>query len=170
MQISSKVSGPTMAYPAIYRDEARELHPRAAQHRVSAHGQAGGVGAECTDQAARPVGADRQRPRHRVHLERDNCLVGRPPDRPALHCTRQAHAERHLRKRQRAHTGCVLERDALFASLDLAPPGHCALGHRLERATLALCPWLSNPGGLRCQVHRNGRSAVQPRPDPPIVR
>ena len=44
------------------------------------------------------------------------------------------------------------------------------LGHRLQYPAPPLVAEIPHPRGLCRQSHRNGRSAAQPRPAPPIVR
>ena len=59
--------------------------------------------------------------------------------------------------------------ETLFFDLDHARADR-GLGRRLQSRAPALGARLSNAGGLRRQPHRNGRSAAQPRPAPPIAR
>jgi hypothetical protein len=40
----------------------------------------------------------------------------------------------------------------------------------LQGRTPALFAEMPHASGLRCHIHRNGRSAAQPRPAPPIAR
>ena len=60
--------------------------------------------------------------------------------------------------------------ETLFFDLDDARDQDRGVGRRLQRRAPALVAGIPHPGGLRRHLHRNGRSAAQPRPAPPIAR
>ncbi len=60
--------------------------------------------------------------------------------------------------------------ETLFFDLDDATDQDRRLGRRLQRRAPALIAEIPHPGSLRRHIHRNGRSAAQPRPAPPIAR
>jgi hypothetical protein len=65
--------------------------------------------------------------------------------------------------------GRVSQRDHLLRPRP-CPRRHRQRGRQLQSATAALIARLSHSCGLRRHTNRNGRSAAQPRPAPPIVR
>ena len=60
--------------------------------------------------------------------------------------------------------------ETLFFDLDDAQNQDRGMGRRLQRPTSALVAEIPHACGLRRHIHRNGRSAAQPRPAPPIAR
>src|SRR5689334_10548390 len=44
------------------------------------------------------------------------------------------------------------------------------MGRRLQWRAASLLAEIPDTGGLRCHIHRNGRSAAQPRPASPLAR
>ena len=89
--------------------------------------------------------------------------------RLALHRAGQADPERLRRKLQRPDARRILERDAVLRSPRRANQDR-GMGRRLQRPTSALVAAIPHACGLRRHIHRNGRSAAQPRPAPPIAR
>ena len=84
--------------------------------------------------------------------------------------SRQASRSRTLcRELQRPDARRILERDAVLRSPRRANQDR-GMGRRLQRPTSALVAAIPHACGLRRHIHRNGRSAAQPRPAPPIAR
>ena len=81
----------------------------------------------------------------------------------------QADAERLLRELQRPYARRTPERDAVPRPSP-CPSEARELGRRLQHRAASLGARLSYTGGASRPPHRNGRSAAQPRPAPPIAR
>ena len=60
--------------------------------------------------------------------------------------------------------------ETLFFGLDDARQQDRRMGRRLQRRAASLLAEIPDPRGLCRHIHRNGRSAAQPRPAPPIAR
>jgi putative transposase len=60
--------------------------------------------------------------------------------------------------------------ETIFYDLDHGPIGASAMDRCIQSEAPPLSPRLSHPRGLRGNLHRNERSAAQPRPAPPIAR
>ena len=120
--------------------------------------------------AARQAGLDRLRQRHRVHLQ---CHAGLVQGHQSSTGTSSRRASRSRTPSSRASTaGCATNflNETLFFDLDDAQNQDRGMGRRLQRRTPALVAEIPHAGGLRRHIHRNGRSAAQPRPAPPIAR
>ena len=100
----------------------------------------------------------RQRPRHRVHLERDAGLERRCRRALAFHRPGQADAKRHLRGLQFENAGRAPERDVVLRA-GSRPRDRRPLGGRLQPRAPTFSPRLPDPCGFRRPTHRNGRSA-----------
>src|SRR5215472_8413066 len=105
---------------------------------------------------------DHVRQRHRVHLERDPALEQRASRGMALHCARQADAERLHRILQRTHARRAAQREPVSRS-GPSPANHYRLGRRLEHEEATFIARLQNAGGLCRSSHRNwpSRSATR---------
>ncbi|MEY9168877.1 hypothetical protein ACVII1_000206 [Bradyrhizobium elkanii] len=82
---------------------------------------------------------------------------------------RQTDPECLCGERQRPHARRILERDAVLRPRRCAVEGR-RMDRRLQCEATALLAEIPDPRGLRRHIHRNGRSAAQPRPAPPIAR
>src|SRR5215831_10515481 len=105
---------------------------------------------------------DHVRQRHRVHLERDPALEQRASRGMALHCARQADAERLHRILQRTHARRAAQREPVSRS-GPSPANHYRLGRRLQHEEATFIARLQNAGGLCRSSHRNwpSRSATR---------
>ena len=164
---------PVRQRPALPHPEHRRRRHQGVPGRDPGHldlGPARGARTDDDHRATRQAGHDRFRPRHRVHLQRHARLVRGQRHRTGTSSRRES---RCRTASSRASTAACATSFSMrpCSSISTTPaPEIARMGRRLQRPAPAFVAGLSHAGGLCRQPHRNGRSAAQPRPAPPIAR